>query len=361
MFHIVKNYCFKKALFDRLYNEVEGKLFRPNAIFKIPFVLNNACASNRTECAPFGLVIFFAVFGSFSPVHCKVVAVLVRVGYMTITRMLKGDMMPRMLETIENTLTLVGYSVKYAYKHKQLLMIPLISSIAVILSAGIVLWFLAYFYNYFPNGLRLTGGFVLFMVLVGLVGTIGELVLSHAVGNLFRTGSVSISNALGKGFRRFGRTVMWVMLHALIHVIASGDKRRSFLGELVILGWNLATLFIIPVFAFEDLGVYASIKRSAAIFENHFGKTAVASFSFGTLSFALLLAPMILIPIVSYFQIWPIFFVAYGIFFVIVGAFISLADAIFTTALYFYVRGESVGGIDTRVLERSFSKKQSEI
>lgn len=285
--------------------------------------------------------------------------------------------MSQFFQTIENTLTLVGYSIRYAFRHKQLLIVPIVRAIAVtlafILCLGAAIGMAGYFSvyhgwqpaeNHTPGlyeGLIIGACFFVFMFIVAIVSTVGELVLSHAIGDLFRKGRVSLYDAWLNGFRHFGRTVTWAATHALIHLLALRENNSilgSILGDIFILGWNLATLFIIPVFAFEDLGLYASIKRSAEVFENHFGKAAVAEFSFVRLSLLIVLIPMVFLPLAFYFNIIPFFVIAYVIFIALGAAFVSLAQAIFTTALYFYVKGEPTGEIDTRVLERSFAQKE---
>jgi|GEM_PF-6277094 hypothetical protein len=281
--------------------------------------------------------------------------------------------MSQFFQTIENTLTLVGYSITFACRNKKLLIVPIIRSIAGILvfalCIGAAIGVVGYFSDYHgwqpkPGLYEILIGMTflfVFVFLMAMVSMVGELVLSHAIGNIFRTGQASLKDAMVNGFKRFGRTVIWSGTYAFINMLGLRENNSmlgNFLGDIFVLGWNLATLFIIPVFAFEQLGVYASIKRSAEVFENHFGKAMVAEFSFGRLSLLLALVPLVLLPIAFYFNIVPIFFVLYVLFIIVASAFISLAHAIFTTALYFYATGESTGSFDTRILERSFARKE---
>ena len=285
--------------------------------------------------------------------------------------------MSQFFQTIENTLTLVGYSINFACRNKKLLIVPIIRAIAGILvfalCLGAAIGMVGYFSEYYgwqPGENHKPGLYetligmaflFVFVFLMAMVSTLGELVLSHAIGNIFRTGQASLKDAMVNGFKRFGRTVTWAGTHALIHMLALRENNSilgSLLGDIFVLGWNLATLFIIPVFAFEQLGVYASIKRSAEVFENHFGKAMVAEFSFGRLSLLLALVPLVFLPIAFYFNIVPIFAGLYVLFLVVASAFVSLAHAIFTTALYFYATGESTGSFDTRILEQSFAQKK---
>lgn len=285
--------------------------------------------------------------------------------------------MSQFFQTIENTLTLVGYSIKYAFKHKKLLIVPLVRFVAVMLTAAVSLGLGGLLIYLFKGSVGISiidkdiisasdaallfVCLIIFMILVSIVAMLADLTLTHAIGDIFRKGRASLLDAFSKSFRHFGRTVVWAATHSLVHLIASRDSKSmlgNLLGDVFILGWNLATLFIVPVFAFEDLGVYASVKESAGIFENHFGKTVVAKFSFSKLTLFIGLIPFLLLPVVFHLDILPLFFIMYLFFIAMVVAFMSLADAIFTTALYFYVKGEPTGEIDTQVLERSFAQKE---
>ena len=53
------------------------------------------------------------------------------------------------------------------------------------------------------------------------------------------------------------------------------------------MAWNLATMFVIPVIALEDLPVSASIRRSASIFKSKWGESVVAQ---GTVGLAVMFA-----------------------------------------------------------------------
>src|SRR2546427_13243053 len=65
------------------------------------------------------------------------------------------------------------------------------------------------------------------------------------------------------------------------------------LGRLImrIIGvvWTLACYFVVPVLAFEDLTPIAAVKRSSKLFRDTWGEKVIGGFSFGLVSFVLML------------------------------------------------------------------------
>ena len=276
-----------------------------------------------------------------------------------------------MFETIINTFKLIGHSLSLAFRHKRLLIIPAITGLmAVLVFAGMIGLIMLYVWGYKEQARAMTESetqkiiftlvwFFVYFFFTNLILTIGELILAHATGDFFRTGKVSLADATSKGFQRFGITLAWAATAAVIYSIAKlfkdEEKNRPTLGDAIMLGWRLATFFIVPVFAFEQQGVIASIKQSATIFKNHFGKTAVATFSFGQLICLLMLFSGLLLKAGSYVGIPSLMnAILVGSFALVAYAFITSARVIFTTALYFHVKGYSTGGFNTDYLEKSF-------
>jgi len=78
------------------------------------------------------------------------------------------------------------------------------------------------------------------------------------------------------------------------------EDRSSLIGRLVAslvgIAWTLATFFVVPVLAFENLGPIEALKRSAELFRRNWGEEVVGTFSFG-LIFFLLAVPGVLLPV----------------------------------------------------------------
>ena len=49
--------------------------------------------------------------------------------------------------------------------------------------------------------------------------------------------------------------------------------------------WSVLTFFVIPVMAYENLGVFQAIKRSSSLLKNTWGERVGANFAFGMIGF----------------------------------------------------------------------------
>lgn len=134
------------------------------------------------------------------------------------------------------------------------------------------------------------------------------------------------------------------------------------LTMLVSVAWALASFFVIPLLAFEDLGPGDALKRSVAIIKEHWGEGVVGSAAIGGIVFLIGFLPGIVLVAIG-IQIGG---TVAGIALIAVGAAIFLVAAVvantlnqvFRVALYRWVTGRGdVPGFDNRDLERAFRPK----
>jgi len=152
---------------------------------------------------------------------------------------------------------------------------------------------------------------------------------------------------LGDGFRiaaaRVHRIAAWTLLAAtvglLLHALESRSRRAGKIAASVLgLGWTLITYLVIPVLIFEDLGVFASVRRSAELFRGRWGEQIVGQAGFGLLSLVLALPGLALgFLLWSYDRAAAIILVL--IYILILAAVVSATKGIFTVALYRYAAG----------------------
>ncbi|MCI4349893.1 MAG: DUF6159 family protein [Thermoplasmata archaeon] len=100
---------------------------------------------------------------------------------------------------------------------------------------------------------------------------------------------------------RVGRLLVWSVIAATVGLAIQAIARR--LGPLggflfrILAGatWGIATYFVLPTILFEDLGAWASLKRSASLFGQTFGKTLISNFVLAAIGVGLVLASFLLI------------------------------------------------------------------
>jgi hypothetical protein len=175
-------------------------------------------------------------------------------------------------------------------------------------------------------------------------------------------GDPTVADGLRLAQSRLGRIAAWALVAASVGMILRAIEERSEkLGQIVaaLMGaaWTLLTYFIIPVILFEDLSIGESVKRSAQIFRKNWGEQVAGGFSFG-LIFFLLLIPGIIITVVLV-SVIPIVGILFAVVYFLGLAAISAAvKGIYTVALYRYAtKGEVSPGFSPALMQGAFQPK----
>ena len=172
----------------------------------------------------------------------------------------------------------------------------------------------------------------------------------------------TVSDGMSVATARLGQIVSWTLVSmavgVLLQVIAERIKLAGPLASRLFgLAWGLATTFVIPVLALEDLGVRAAIRRSTGIFKAKWGESVVAQ---GTISLALMfrvLPAMMIVGIVLLVSV-PLALVVGAL---LIGSFVLVSGAlgaVVTTALYRYaIDGAVLGAFTAEDLEAAYRPK----
>ena len=89
---------------------------------------------------------------------------------------------------------------------------------------------------------------------------------------------LSLREALDASMQRLGKIAVWSLIAAGIGALLNQIASRVPLGGKVVAwlvgaAWSLATIFVVPILALEDVSPLASIKRSAALFRERWGES----------------------------------------------------------------------------------------
>ena len=245
-------------------------------------------------------------------------------------------------DRLSNGWTLAMNSFKVLKENKQLIIFPVLSGISLVLIMGsFVLVFLSAngwsFENAEDSG---TIGNYLYLFLFYLVNyfivVFFNMALIHCTRLYFRGEEVSINAGLRFSLSRIGTIFSWSVFAAIVGTILRIIQEESgIIGKIItgIIGivWNIATFFVIPVIAYEDLGPIAAFKRSSQLMKQKWGESLGATFSFGLIQFLAMIVLVI-----------PLFFIGNlihpigGIALAIMGVFIIAT--IFSAAHHFCQR-----------------------
>jgi len=271
-------------------------------------------------------------------------------------------------DRLSNGWTLAMNSFKVLKENKQLIIFPVLSGISLVLIMGsFVLVFLGV-NGWSDENIEDPGtiGNYLYLFLFYLVNyfivVFFNMGLIHCTRLYFRGEEVSINAGLRFSLSRIGTIFSWSVFAAIVGTILRIIQEESgIIGKIItgIIGivWNIATFFVIPVIAYEDLGPIAAFKRSSQLMKQKWGESLGATFSFGLIQF---LAMIVLII--------PLFFIGNmihpigGIALAVMGVFIiatifSAAQTIFVSAVYHNINDEPVKHFNQQMIDGLFQKK----
>jgi len=186
--------------------------------------------------------------------------------------------------------------------------------------------------------------------------------LIHCTRLYFQGEEVTIEKGLRFSLSKIGVIFSWAVfagtIGALLKII---QEELGWVGKIItgILGvvWSIATFFVVPVIAYENLGPVGAIKRSVKLMKEKWGESLGATFSFGLinfLSFFIIGVPLFLIGSLIH-PVVGIVLAVLGI--LLVAAILSAAQTIFVSAVYHNINGDPVKHFDQQMVEKLFQKK----
>jgi hypothetical protein len=274
-------------------------------------------------------------------------------------------------DRLSNGWTLAMNSFKVLKENKQLIIFPILSSISLVLVMGsFILVFLGI--NGWPDdsvedsSSASNLSYYLYLFLFYLVNyfvvVFFNMALIHCTRLYFHGEEVSVNAGLRFSLSRIGAIFSWSVFAAIVGTILRIIQEESGIIGKIITGligivWSIATFFVVPIIAYENLGPIAAFKRSAQMMKQKWGESLGATFSFGLIQF---LAMIVLI--IPCFIIGSTINLYLGIALGLMGAFIisaifSAAQTIFVSAVYHNINDEPVKHFNQQMIDGLFQKK----
>lgn len=237
-------------------------------------------------------------------------------------------------------------------KNKSLLVFPLLSTVSLVLITG------SFFIGLFVmtaggSGIHITNYLFLFIFyfINSTVIIFFNMALIHCTFKILNGGQADIADGIGFSLSRLQLVLSWALVSTTIGIILRIIEDKHDIVANIVTGlfgmlWSLATFLVIPVMAYENLGVSQAIKRSASLFKSTWGQRVGASFSFTIIGFIFFIA----IGVFLGFVIIPVSFPAFIILLIftvsIISCIISAAQTVFLAAVYQYSAGIPVEGFN---------------
>ena len=263
-------------------------------------------------------------------------------------------------------------SLKVIKKNKQLVLFPIISGVFlfVVIGSFLGLAYTKWGFEYFemvqqgsPADYAIAFVFYLISYFVIIFFNVG---LVHCTRIYLEGGEPNFRDGVQFSMKRIPIILGWSALSATVGLIIKAIQENSgTVGDIVasVIGiiWSIATFFVVPVLAYEEVGPFEALKRSGKIMKEKWGESIGASFSFGILSFLGVL--LIALPVGFLLSlIHPAVGITVGLLIVFfIQSIVSSAEMVFITTVYHQINGEipiDNNDFDSEMLDDLFIKKK---
>jgi hypothetical protein len=230
-------------------------------------------------------------------------------------------------------------------KDKEILLFPVISGIALILMAAS--FFGIYFFAFGLENLNsylLAAFFIVFYFLSSFVVVFFNVALVSCAMLRLNGGDPTVAYGIRAASARLKYIVEWALLSATVGLILQAISSRSgMIGKMIIgmigFAWSVATYFVVPIIAFEQVGPIKAIKRSVTVLKGSWGEALISNLGIGLIFF--LLALVGLIPLILGFVIGGSIAMIVGIviaviYWLCIAVLASAVSGVLLTALYRY-------------------------
>lgn len=202
---------------------------------------------------------------------------------------------------------------------------------------------------------------VIALFIATFAATTTSVAVVFAASERIEGGNPTVKGSLGQAWGRRRIIATWTLLATAIGVVLNLlQEKLGTLGDvLAFLGgmaWSVATFFVVPILAFEDLGPIDAVKKSSGILKARFGTVVRSQARFGflflgwfLLAVAALVGGFVLMAAGGALVVLGGALLAAGLLgFVAVAVYSSVVNAYLRTILYRYATDRSVPdlGID---------------
>ncbi len=174
--------------------------------------------------------------------------------------------------------------------------------------------------------------------------------LVSIASNRLSGGNATLNDGLQLAWERKWSILQWALVSATLGILMQilerklGSFGRMFLRGVGLM-WAMATFFIAPVLAAQDIGPMQAVYKSAHIFKETWGEEVTGGFSFGMISFLFALIG-VLPPAMGFHRFGQTgLFVGLAIaliYWLALGVVMSAARGIFVAALYRYATDKQI-------------------
>lgn len=269
---------------------------------------------------------------------------------------------------LSNGWTIALNSFAVLKENKQLIIFPILSGISMILVIGsfitVLLAASGWDVQAFNDQSQVANYSILFVyyLINYTVIVFFNTALVHCTHLYFSGEEPTVRKGLRFALSRIGAILSWAVFAATVGTILrilqdNLGRVGKIITGLIGIVWSIATFFVVPVIANENVGPIGAFKRSSELVRQKWGEGLGASFSFGLIHLVAIVALAIPSLTLGYF-IHPLVGIALFVlgFFAMV-VILNAAKIIFVTAIYYNIIGDPVKHYNQALADNLFMEK----
>ncbi|HUZ60164.1 MAG TPA: DUF6159 family protein [Hanamia sp.] len=271
-------------------------------------------------------------------------------------------------ERFSNGWTIAKNSLRVLRENRQLIIFPILSGISMILIVvsffTVILGFSGWNIDNISNpGTVESYAFLFaFYIINYFVIVFFNMALIHCTSLYFKGEEVTIRKGIDFSMSRLGSIFAWAVFAGTIGgILKIIQENAGSLGKIItgIIGivWSIATFFVVPVIAYENLGPIGAFKKSAKLMKEKWGESIGAGFSF----FLIELVAVLAIATVAFLlaSINVIAGMVIGVMgLLLLMTVISAVKTIFISAIYHNINGDPVELYNQQFIDNLFETKK---
>jgi len=280
-----------------------------------------------------------------------------------------------MFDKIRNSWTLLKASVAVLRADKELIVFPIVSTIAVLIvtaSFALPMLFAGFADSLLDGDTQILGylvGFAFYVVQYFVIIFANSALVGAALIRL-RGGDPTVADGFRIALDRIGVILVYALISATVGMILRFVSERGkgvgrFVSSIAGMAWNLATYLVVPVLVVERVGPLDAVKRSANYLKKTWGEQIAGNFSVGII-FGLVVLLVILVAIPVFYLVIMTESIALiiltAVLFILTLVFLGLINStlngIYIAAVYRYAaEGETGGFFDEELVQGAFRLK----
>jgi hypothetical protein len=272
---------------------------------------------------------------------------------------------------LSNGWTIAQNSFKVLKANKQLLLFPVLSGISLTLimasfflgALGMAGWDFDNLHIAGDN--KLLGYLVVFVYYIVnyFIVVFFNMALIHCTTLYFNGEEVTVAKGIAFSRSRIGTIFAWALfagsIGAILKIIQENvGTLGKVLTGLIGIVWAVATFFVVPVIAYENLGPIDALKRSTQLMKEKWGEKLGAGFSFGLIQLVGFLGIAIIAGLIGV-SVHPIAGIAVGVLgLLLLATVVSAARTIFVSQIYHSVTGDPTDQYNEQFIAQLFVPKK---